>query len=154
MRSRRRKHGANPCSTSSPRRGRASAYAPGMTTIDRDHPSLSPTEDLLVAARAIHGDVVAIPRRIHRRPEIALDLPGETHLRPGPEMGATDVIRITVHGRGGHASEPQSSLDPIVVAAEIVLALQAMVTRRIDVFDPAVVTIAQITAGTTNNIIP
>ena len=79
---------------------------------------------------------------------------GEVHLRPGPEMAATDVIRITVKGRGGHASAPHLALDPIAVAAEIVLALQAMVTRRIDVFDPAVVTIAQITAGTTNNIIP
>ena len=79
---------------------------------------------------------------------------GEVHLKPGPEMAATDVIRITVRGRGGHASAPHTALDPIVVAAEIVLALQAMVTRRIDVFDPAVVTIAQITAGTTNNIIP
>jgi hippurate hydrolase len=79
---------------------------------------------------------------------------GEIDLRPGPEMAATDVIRITVRGRGGHASEPHNALDPVTVAAEIVLALQAMVTRRIDVFDPAVVTIAQITAGTTNNIIP
>ena len=79
---------------------------------------------------------------------------GEIHLRPGPQMAATDVIRITVRGRGGHASAPHTALDPIAVAAEIVLALQAMVTRRIDVFDPAVVTIAQITAGTTNNIIP
>jgi len=79
---------------------------------------------------------------------------GEIHLRPGPEMAATDVIRITVSGRGGHASAPHLALDPIAIAAEIVLALQAMVTRRIDVFDPAVVTIAQITAGTTNNIIP
>jgi amidohydrolase len=79
---------------------------------------------------------------------------GEIHLRPGPERAATDVIRFTVRGRGGHASEPHTALDPITVAAEIVLALQAMVTRRIDIFDPAVVTIAQITAGTTNNIIP
>ncbi len=79
---------------------------------------------------------------------------GEIQLRPGPEMAATDVIRITVRGRGGHASAPHTALDPIVVAAEIVLALQAMVTRRVDVFDPAVVTIAQITAGTTNNIVP
>ncbi len=79
---------------------------------------------------------------------------GEVHLKPGPEMAATDVIRITVRGRGGHASAPSGGLDPIVVAAEIVIALQTMVTRRIDVFDPAVVTIAQITAGTTNNIIP
>jgi hippurate hydrolase len=79
---------------------------------------------------------------------------GEIHLKPGPQMAATDVIRITVRGRGGHASAPHHAVDPIAVAAEIVLALQAMVTRRIDVFDPAVVTIAQIVAGTTNNIIP
>jgi hippurate hydrolase len=79
---------------------------------------------------------------------------GEIHLRPGPEMAATDTIRITVRGRGGHASTPHLSLDPIVVAAEIVIALQTMVTRRIDLFDPAVVTIAQVVAGTTSNIIP
>ncbi|HEY8436996.1 MAG TPA: M20 family metallopeptidase [Candidatus Limnocylindrales bacterium] len=79
---------------------------------------------------------------------------GEIHLRPGPEMASTDVIRITVRGRGGHASAPHTSLDPITVAAEIVIALQTMVTRRVDVFDPAVVTIAQIKGGTTNNIIP
>jgi amidohydrolase len=79
---------------------------------------------------------------------------GEIHLRPGPEMASTDTIRITVRGRGGHASAPHTSVDPITVAAEIVLGLQTMVTRRVDVFDPAVVTIAQIQGGTTNNIIP
>ena len=79
---------------------------------------------------------------------------GTLNLRPGPEMAAADFIRLTVRGRGGHASAPFTALDPITVAAEIVLALQAMVTRRIDVFDPAVVTIAHIRGGTTNNIIP
>jgi len=79
---------------------------------------------------------------------------GTLNLRPGPEMASADFIRLTVRGRGGHASAPYAALDPIPVAAEIVLALQAMVTRRIDVFDPAVVTIAHIRGGTTNNIIP
>jgi amidohydrolase len=79
---------------------------------------------------------------------------GEIHLKGGPEMAATDTIRITVRGRGGHASAPHTALDPITVAAEIVIGLQTMVTRRIDVFDPAVVTIAQIQGGTTSNIIP
>jgi hippurate hydrolase len=69
-------------------------------------------------------------------------------------MAATDTIRITVRGRGGHASAPHLAVDPITVAAEIVLALQVMITRRIDVFDPAVITIARIMAGTTSNIIP
>ena len=108
-------------------------------------------EGLLEAAAASGGERPTGALAVH----ISTSYPaGEIHLRPGPEMASTDVIRITVHGRGGHASEPYSSLDPIVVAAEIVIALQTMVTRRIDVFDPAVVTIAQITAGTTNNIIP
>jgi amidohydrolase len=108
-------------------------------------------EGLLDAAFAEGGERPTGALAVH----ISTSYPtGEIHLRPGPEMAATDVVRITVRGRGGHASEPHNALDPVTVAAEIVLALQTMVTRRIDVFDPAVVTIAQITAGTTNNIIP
>ena len=79
---------------------------------------------------------------------------GTLNLRPGPEMASADFIRLTVRGRGGHASAPHSALDPMPIAAEIVLALQAMVTRRINVFDPVVVTIAHVRGGTTNNIIP
>ncbi len=109
-------------------------------------------EERLLSAAEAHGG--ARPTGAFAVHIVTSYAAGEVHLRPGPEMASTDVIRITVRGRGGHASEPHTSLDPIVVAAEIVLALQAMVTRRIDVFDPAVVTIAQITAGTTNNIIP
>jgi hippurate hydrolase len=79
---------------------------------------------------------------------------GTINLRPGPLLASGDTIRITVGGRGGHASAPHLALDPITVAAEIVLALQVMVGRRVDAFDPAVVTIANIAAGTTTNIIP
>ncbi len=74
--------------------------------------------------------------------------------RAGPMLASNDTLRITITGRGGHASAPHLALDPIVVAAEVVLALQVMVTRRVDVFDPAVVTIARVAAGTTTNIIP
>ncbi|MFI5255541.1 MAG: M20 family metallopeptidase, partial [Candidatus Limnocylindrales bacterium] len=56
---------------------------------------------------------------------------GTVNLRPGPLLASSDRIRITVHGRGGHASAPHQALDPIAVAAEIVLALQVMVTRRV-----------------------
>ncbi len=69
-------------------------------------------------------------------------------------MASSDVVRIVVRGHGGHASAPHQALDPIPVACEIVQAIQTMVTRRIDVFDPAVVTIAHIKAGTTSNVIP
>jgi amidohydrolase len=79
---------------------------------------------------------------------------GSVHVRPGPMMAAADQWRMVVHGRGGHASEPHAAADPIPVAAEIVLALQSMVTRRVDVFDPAVVTVAHIEAGSTSNVIP
>ena len=74
--------------------------------------------------------------------------------RGGPCMASADQFLIRVHGAGGHASEPFRTIDPIPIACEIVQALQTMVTRRIDVFDPAVVTVGRIEAGTTNNIIP
>jgi hippurate hydrolase len=79
---------------------------------------------------------------------------GTVNYRRGPLLAAADFIRLTIRGRGGHASAPHEAVDPIPVAAEIVLALQAMVTRRVDVFEPTVVTIAHVRAGTTNNIIP
>ena len=79
---------------------------------------------------------------------------GTINVRPGPQMAAADQWRVVVRGRGGHASMPYAAADPIPVAAEIVLALQSMVTRRVDVFDPAVVTVAHVVAGTKDNIIP
>lgn len=74
--------------------------------------------------------------------------------RRGPIMAAADEFVIRITGRGGHASEPFRALDPIPIACEIVQALQMMITRSVDVFDPAVLTVGQIHAGTTNNIIP
>jgi len=74
--------------------------------------------------------------------------------RAGTMLAAADTVHITVHGRGGHGSMPHLAADPVPVAAEIVLALQAMVTRQFDVFDPVVVTVGKIAAGTTNNVIP
>lgn len=74
--------------------------------------------------------------------------------RAGPLMASADKVRITVHGRGGHASMPHDALDPIPVACEIVLAAQTFVTRQVSVFDPAVVTFAKLEAGTTDNVIP
>jgi len=79
---------------------------------------------------------------------------GVVAVHRGPAMAASDTLRIVVHGRGGHASNPSEALDPIPVACAIVQAIQTMVTRRVSVFDPAVVTIARIAAGTTDNVIP
>lgn len=74
--------------------------------------------------------------------------------RAGPLLASSDVLSITIKGAGGHASMPHDAVDPVPVACEIVSAIQTMVTRKISVFDPAVITIAKIAAGTTNNIIP
>lgn len=74
--------------------------------------------------------------------------------RAGPLLASSDVLSIKISGKGGHASMPHDAVDPIPVACEIVSAIQTMVTRKVSVFDPAVITIAKIEAGTTNNIIP
>ncbi len=74
--------------------------------------------------------------------------------KPGTMLASADTWTIQVKGRGGHASMPHHAVDPIPVAFEIGLALHAMVTRRIDAFDPVVLTCAKVTAGTANNVIP
>jgi hippurate hydrolase len=79
---------------------------------------------------------------------------GEFSTIPGPMMAAADVLKVTVRGRGGHASRPHASADPIPAACEMVTALQTMVTRRFDVFDPVVITVGNFHSGTVNNVIP
>ena len=95
------------------------------------------------------------------RPEAAFALhispnaPAGTFVsRPGPLLASTDTLYATVRGRGGHAAMPHDTLDPIPVACEIVTALQTFLARRVPVSDPAVLTIAQINAGSAHNIVP
>ncbi len=78
---------------------------------------------------------------------------GMVTARPGPMMASADEFEIIVRGKGGHASMPHLAIDPMPVACEIVTAIQAFITRRIDAFDPAVITVATISAGTTQNVI-
>jgi amidohydrolase len=99
-------------------------------------------------------DVVPAPERaLALHVTSSLDS-GLVQSRPGPIMASSDVLRVTVTGRGGHASAPHNALDPVPAAAAMVGALQTMVTRTLDVFDPAVVTVSRIIAGTTSNVIP
>ncbi|NBE98274.1 amidohydrolase [Nonomuraea sp. KC401] len=74
--------------------------------------------------------------------------------RPGPILAAADMFSVTIRGRGGHGSTPHRSLDPIQAGCEMVTALQTMVTRTFDVFDPVVVTVGSFHGGTADNIIP
>jgi amidohydrolase len=82
------------------------------------------------------------------------DRAGVFSTRPGPLMAAVDSLHVTVRGRGGHASRPHVSADPIPAACEMVTALQTMVTRRFDIFDPVVITVGSFHAGTVSNVIP
>lgn len=74
--------------------------------------------------------------------------------RGGPLMSASDGLLVTVRGAGGHGSSPHSAKDPVTVAAEIVTQLQVMVTRQFDMFDPVVLSVGVLRAGTQRNIIP
>ena len=73
--------------------------------------------------------------------------------KAGPLMAAADQLDIVIEGRGGHASMPHQTRDPVPVACEIVLALQTLVTRQFDAHDAVVVTITRIDAGTAHNVI-
>jgi hippurate hydrolase len=96
---------------------------------------------LPVAAYALHVTSAAVPR-------------GVVATRPGPMLAASGGLTVTVHGQGGHGSAPHRAADPIPATCEMVTALQTMVTRRFDVFDPVVVTVGVLRAGTRRNVIP
>lgn len=88
---------------------------------------------------------------IHQSPTIPS---GMIATRGGPLLASADEFTVTVRGRGGHASMPHLANDPVPVACSMVGAFQTMVTRRVDAFDPAVVTVARIRTGSTHNVIP
>ncbi|HEX6417058.1 MAG TPA: M20 family metallopeptidase [Acidimicrobiales bacterium] len=106
-------------------------------------------EGLLDAAGG--GEPVSWAFAVHQSPSFPS---GMVATRAGALLASADELSVTVRGRGGHASMPHLSNDPVPVACEIVQALQTWVTRRVDVFQPAVVTIGRIRAGTTTNVIP
>lgn len=79
---------------------------------------------------------------------------GRIGIVSGPAMAAPDVFQCTIIGKGGHAAIPQETVDPIPIGAQVVMALQQIVSRNVDPFDPAVVSVTEFHAGTTNNVIP
>jgi hippurate hydrolase len=83
-----------------------------------------------------------------------LNTRGVVATRAGPLMAASDGLFVTVRGQGGHGSAPHSARDPIPAACEMVLALQTAMTRRLDPFSPAVLTVGTFHAGTRRNVIP
>jgi len=79
---------------------------------------------------------------------------GTFHLRTGPLMAAYDTFQIKVSGRGGHAAMPHQAIDPVVIASQIVTALQSITSRNLDPLESAVISVTQIHGGDTNNVIP
>ncbi|WP_122260728.1 amidohydrolase [Ornithinimicrobium cerasi] len=94
------------------------------------------------------------------RPDVALGqhvLPGpagSVQIAAGPIMASCDDFRITLHGKGGHGSSPHTAIDPVVMAASLVMRLQTVVSRQVSPRATAVVTVGRIAAGTKTNIIP
>ncbi len=95
------------------------------------------------------------------KPEIALALHcdaryphGQVNYRSGLMQANVDTVDILVKGKGGHGAVPHTTIDPIVLAARIVLDLQTIVSREVNPVDPAVVTVGSIHGGTKHNIIP
>jgi len=88
---------------------------------------------------------------IHNDPSLPL---GEAAVVPGTVLAASDRVAITVRGVGGHAARPHTTIDPVMVGAHILVALQALVARRTDPLDSAVLSITQFHAGSASNVIP
>jgi len=117
-----------------------------------------PAEEMIDGARAMLADglYTRFPRpdyaiALHDVAELAA---GKVGYCPGFALASATSVDITIRGRGAHGSQPQASKDPIVAAAELVLALQTIVSRENSPFDPAVVTVGSIHGGSKNNVIP
>ena len=79
---------------------------------------------------------------------------GTLSVRPGPYMAAADRFRVVIHGKGGHGAHPHDTIDPVLIGAQIVTALQSLVAREIDPIESGVVTVAAFLAGEAFNVIP
>src|SRR5690348_14952041 len=138
----------------------------GMTKLMADHPAqwngtlialFQPAEETGDGAQAMVDDglLARIPA-----PDVALaqhvlrGVAGTAGTHSRPFLSAADSIKITVYGRGGHGSMPQNTVDPVVLAAMIVIRLQTVVSREIAPTQTAVLTIGSSQAGTTSNVIP
>jgi len=117
-----------------------------------------PAEEIVSGAKAMIADglLTRFPR-----PDFALAVHDDARLpagvigyHAGPILTNADAVSIRIFGRGGHGARPEATVDPIVIAARTVLALQTIVSREISPFDPAVITVGSIHGGTRNNIIP
>jgi len=120
-----------------------------------------PAEETAVGAAAMVADGVwdkALPDG--RRPEVVYSQhvwpgrSGTVSITPGPAMARADALKVTVHGRGGHGSRPEGTIDPVVLMAYMIVRIQSIVAREVAAQSPAVITVATVQAGLKENIIP
>ena len=116
-----------------------------------------PAEEIGAGARAMLADGLfdkaGVPDLVLGQHVIPQD-PGSVLYRSGPFLAAAESWDVTFHGRGGHGSRPQETVDPVVMAASAVLRLQTLVAREIAPADKGVVTVSRLRAGQAENVIP
>ena len=128
------------------------AHLPGRVKF-----AFQPAEEVSDGAEAMIRDGVLDAPKVDAAFGIHLwnDLPaGTISVMPGPVMASVDQFEITIVGRGGHAAAPQQAIDPVLIAAHLVTALQSLVSRRRNPFEEGVVSVTQINAGHAFNVIP
>lgn len=116
-----------------------------------------PAEEIVGGARAMLGDgaLAGLAPDAVIGLHLISDYPvGTIALRSGPAMAATGSFRMRLRGFGGHAAKPHECVDPVLIAAQLVTALQSLVSRETDPQDSAVVSVTSLHAGTAYNIIP
>ncbi len=119
--------------------------------------AFQPAEEISDGAEAMVRDGVLEAPTVHAAFGIHLwnDLPaGTIGLMPGPVMASVDQFEITILGKGGHAAAPHQAIDPVLIAAHVVTALQSLVSRRRNPFEEGVVSVTQVSAGHAFNVIP
>src|SRR5262245_26845210 len=116
-----------------------------------------PAEEIARGAKAMINDglYMRFPRpdyllALHAAPIVA----GAVAYRSGYFTASSDYVDITIRGVGGHGARPETTKDPVVMAAQVILALQTIISRENSPFDPVVVTVGSIHGGTKHNIIP
>jgi len=119
--------------------------------------AFQPAEEVSNGAQAMIGDGVLDAPRVDAAFGIHLwnDLPvGTVGIMAGPVMASVDQFEIAILGRGGHAAAPHQTIDPVLIAAHVITALQSLVSRRRDPLSEAVVSVTEVHAGRAFNVIP
>ncbi len=120
-----------------------------------------PAEEGFAGASKMIADGVLDDGKFGPRPDRALALHvwseievGKVATKSGPIMACADEFQATIFGTGGHGAMPHQTIDPIVIAAQIVIALQTTISRNLDPLQPGVVTVGKVIAGSAHNVIP